>query len=162
MDSRTAATTPGSAPSPENSRTTPSRTPVRSPVPPSRAASTTAGTGAGIEVESRGSCPPMTSCSRAASRTVRATGPGVSSDDEKATSPYRDVPPYVGLDPTVPVTAPGWRIEPPVSVPIAIGASYALTAAADPPPEPPGMRLRSHGLWLGPYAEYSVDEPIAN
>ena len=29
-----------------------------------------------------------------------------------------DTPPYVGLTPTVPVTAAGWRIEPPVSVPI--------------------------------------------
>src|SRR5262249_38054577 len=35
-------------------------------------------------------------------------------------------------------------------------------AAALPPPEPPGMRPRSHGLLVGPYAEYSVDEPIAN
>src|SRR4051795_5346547 len=72
------------------------------------------------------------------------------------------MPPYVGLRPTVPVTAPGWRIEPPVSVPIASGASKAATAAAEPPPEPPGMRSRSQGLWVGPYAECSVEEPIAN
>src|SRR3954452_9480115 len=64
--------------------------------------------------------------------------------------------------PTVPVTAPGWRIAPPVSVPMASGASKAATAAAEPPPEPPGMRVVSHGLWVGPYAECSVDEPIAN
>ena len=50
----------------------------------------------------------------------------------------------------MPVTAAGWRIEPPVSVPIASGASNAATAAADPPPEPPGMRSRSHGLRVGP------------
>ncbi|CAB4786509.1 unannotated protein [freshwater metagenome] len=24
------------------------------------------------------------------------------------------------------------------------------------------MRDKSHGLWVGPYAEFSVDEPIAN
>src|SRR6476659_2653820 len=72
------------------------------------------------------------------------------------------MPPYVGFRPTVPVTAPGWRIEPPVSVPIASGASNAATAAAEPPPEPPGMRVRSQGLWVGPYAECSVEEPIAN
>src|SRR3954447_19449646 len=64
--------------------------------------------------------------------------------------------------PTVPVTAPGWRMEPPVSVPIASGASKAATAADDPPPEPPGIRSRSHGLWVAPYAECSVDDPIAN
>jgi hypothetical protein len=52
----------------------------------------------------------------------------------------------VGFAPTVPVTAPGCRIEPPVSVPIASGASYAAIAADDPPPEPPGIRVRSHGL----------------
>ena len=37
-------------------------------------------------------------------------------------------------------------MDPPVSVPIAIGAWNDATAAADPPPEPPGMRVRSHGL----------------
>ena len=56
----------------------------------------------------------------------------------------------MGLAPTVPVTAPGWRIEPPVSVPMASGASYEASAAAEPPPEPPGMRVRSHGLKVGP------------
>ena len=40
----------------------------------------------------------------------------------------------------------GWRIEPPVSVPRASGASQAATAAAEPPLEPPGMRSRSHGI----------------
>src|SRR6195952_2964716 len=53
-------------------------------------------------------------------------------------------------------------MDPPVSEPRAMGASNAATAAADPPPEPPGMRSRSHGLCVGPYAECSVDEPIAN
>ena len=42
-----------------------------------RAASTTGGTGASIDVESIGSCPPMTAWSRAASRTVRPHGPGL-------------------------------------------------------------------------------------
>ena len=27
---------------------------------------------------------------------------------------------------------------------------YAASAAAEPPPEPPGMRPRSHGLLVGP------------
>ena len=62
----------------------------------------------------------------------------------------------------MPVIAAGWRIEPPVSVPIASGASKAASDAAEPPPEPPGMRAMSHGLRVGPYAEYSVDEPMAN
>jgi len=40
----------------------------------------------------------------------------------------------------MPVKAAGWRIEPPVSVPVTPGASPAATAAADPPDEPPGVR----------------------
>jgi hypothetical protein len=35
-------------------------------------------------------------------------------------------------------------------------------AAAEPPPEPPGMRSSSHGLRVGPKYEVSVEDPIAN
>src|SRR5882757_4846784 len=45
---------------------------------------------------------------------------------------------------------------------MASGASNAASDAAEPPPEPPGMRVVSHGLWVGPYAECSVELPIAN
>src|SRR5437667_615584 len=38
----------------------------------------------------------------------------------------------------------------------------AATAAAEPPLEPPGVRSSAHGLRVGPNAEFSVDEPIAN
>ena len=40
--------------------------------------------------------------------------------------------------------------------------SPRATAAADPPLEPPGTRDGSRGLRVGPNAEFSVDEPIAN
>ena len=40
--------------------------------------------------------------------------------------------------------------------------SPAATAAAEPPLEPPGTRVRSCGLRVGPNAEFSVEEPIAN
>jgi hypothetical protein len=53
-------------------------------------------------------------------------------------------------------------IDPPVSEPSAHGARPAATAAAEPPPEPPGTRVGSHGFFVGPYAEFSVDEPMAN
>ena len=49
-----------------------------------------------------------------------------------------------------------------MSVPRASGASKAATAEAEPPPEPPGTRSVSHGLWVGPNAECSVEEPCAN
>ena len=45
---------------------------------------------------------------------------------------------------------------------MASGAIPAARAADDPPPEPPAVRSRSHGLCVGPYAEFSVDEPMAN
>ena len=66
------------------------------------------------------------------------------------------------MTPTEPVRAAGWRMDPPVSVPRASGAWNAVTAAADPPPDPPGMRDRSHGLAVSPKAECSLEEPIAN
>ena len=49
-----------------------------------------------------------------------------------------------------------------MSVPMASGTWKAATAAADPPLLPPGTRPRSQGLPVGPNAECSVDEPIAN
>src|SRR5438445_11642907 len=98
----------------------------------------------------------------ALSRTVFVTGPIWSRLDAKATMPKRETVPYVGRSPTLPQSAEGCLIEPPVSEPSAHGARPADTAAAEPPPEPPGTRDGSHGFRDGPYAEFSVDEPIAN
>ena len=64
--------------------------------------------------------------------------------------------------PVTPHSAAGWRIEPPVSVPVAAGTSRAATAAAEPPEEPPGTREGSQGLRTGPKKLVSFDEPIAN
>ena len=49
-----------------------------------------------------------------------------------------------------------------MSDPSAHGVSPAVTAAAEPPPEPPGTRVGSHGFRDGPQAEFSVEEPMAN
>src|SRR5438309_11318500 len=64
--------------------------------------------------------------------------------------------------PTTPHNAAGWRIDPPVSDPSASGAIADATAAALPPLEPPGTRLGSWGLRVGPKAEFSVELPMAN
>src|SRR5580700_2609151 len=77
-------------------------------------------------------------------------------------SPYRETRPYVGLNPTTPQSAAGCRIDPPVSVPREYGTEPAATVAALPPLLPPGTRSMSQGLPTGPYAEFSVDDPIAN
>ena len=62
----------------------------------------------------------------------------------------------------MPQSAAGWRIDPPVSEPSASGAMPAATATADPPLDPPGIRSSAQGFRVGPNAEFSVDEPIAN
>src|SRR5436309_3077913 len=104
----------------------------------------------------------MADSSSAASRTSRVNVPTWSSDDANAMSPYRDTRPYVGFSPTTPHRDAGWRTEPPVSVPSAHTASPAATAAAEPPDEPPGTVSRFQGLRTGPYAEFSLEEPMAN
>src|SRR4051812_29274573 len=53
-------------------------------------------------------------------------------------------------------------MDPPVSEPKLSGLNPAATAAALPPLEPPGTRLVSWGFRVGPNAEFSVEEPIAN
>ncbi len=52
--------------------------------------------------------------------------------------------------PDSPDSAAGWRIEPPVSVPVAAGAMRAATAAAEPPEEPPGTYAWLQGFLTGP------------
>jgi hypothetical protein len=47
-----------------------------------------------------------------------------------------------------PQSAPGWRIDPPVSEPSDSGAKPAATAAAEPPLEPPGTRVSSQGFFV--------------
>ncbi len=59
-------------------------------------------------------------------------------------------------EPGLVVHAAGWRIEPPVSVPVAPGAILPATTAALPPDDPPGASgalppsLRRHGLMTLP------------
>ena len=62
----------------------------------------------------------------------------------------------------MPQKAAGWRMEPPVSVPVAPGTSPAATAAAEPPEEPPATRPVSQGFRTEPRCPVSLDEPIAN
>src|SRR5688500_6883269 len=88
--------------------------------------------------------------------------PMLSRDDANATKPYREMRPYVGLNPTTPQSDAGCRTEPPVSEPSAARTTPEATATADPPELPPGTRAVSHGFLAAPNAELSFDEPIAN
>ncbi len=94
--------------------------------------------------------------------TVFPIGPICSSEFAYAISPNRETLPYVGFRPTIPQNAAGQRIDPPVSVPSAIRTMPAAIAAALPPEEPPGTRPVSHGLSVGPNADFSVVVPIPN
>jgi len=50
------------------------------------------------------------------------------------------------LSPVTPQWEAGWRMDPPVSDPNAPRHISAATAAADPPLDPPGIRVGSQGL----------------
>src|SRR5271168_100422 len=76
--------------------------------------------------------------------------------------PYLETLPYVGLSPTTPQKLEGCLIDPPVSDPKEAKAPRMATAAAEPPEEPPATRSVSYGFFVTPYAEFSVELPIAN
>src|SRR6266403_3499970 len=65
---------------------------------------------------------------------------------------------------TIPHQPAGRRTEPPVSVPMAIGARPAATATAEPLDDPPGVRWvpRSQGLRGVPMWVLVPQLPIAN
>lgn len=96
------------------------------------------------------------------SSTVRAIGPTWSSEGAKGKTPVVSMRPNVGLRPMTPQKAAGIRMDPAVSVPMAKGARPAASAAAEPPLEPPGTTVGSHGLRVGPTALPSVVIPHAN
>ena len=93
-----------------------------------------------------GLSPAMTASAAAHSATVFANGPIESSVNESGNAPSVGTRCRLGFQPTMPHSAAGIRVEPPVSLPIAI--SHMPSAAATPPPEvePPGTRERSVGL----------------
>jgi hypothetical protein len=64
--------------------------------------------------------------------------------------------------PTMPQNAAGIRIEPPKSVPWAIGTMPVATATAEPPEEPAGLRARFQGLRVAPNSTFTVLAPAAN
>ena len=82
----------------------------------------------------------------ARSETCRASGPAVSSVNERGMTPPREESPMVGRTPYRLLWAEGMRIEPQVSVPMPTAANSAATAAPVPPLDPPGLREGSYGL----------------
>ena len=64
--------------------------------------------------------------------------------------------PRVGFSPNRPQHEAGILIEPPPSLPCAIGTTRLATRAADPPEDPPLVRSRFHGLRVLPNSTDSV------
>lgn len=85
---------------------------------------------------------PLVASSRAAlSRTERVTAwAALTPLQPSPTSGPMGLRARVGLRPNSPQLAAGMRIDPPPSLPCAIGTMPAATAAAAPPLEPPGLR----------------------
>ena len=66
------------------------------------------------------------------------------------------------MKPTIPQNPAGFLIESPVSLPNANGIRPLATSAADPPDEPPEIRLVSQGLCTGPVSADLFVPPIAS
>ncbi len=64
--------------------------------------------------------------------------------------------PYVAFSPNRPLKPAGPRIDPPPSLPVAIGSKPPATAAAEPPDDPPGVRSRFQGLRVVPCSSVEV------
>ena len=99
--------------------------------------------------------PASRSSTAAVSATERVSTPSVARKLWPESGPD-EIRPRAGFSPTSPQQAAGIRIEPPPSLPCAIGTIPAATAAAEPPLEPPGVRSRFHGLWVAPNRRGSV------
>jgi len=69
---------------------------------------------------SAGASPASTASALAQAATVAAIGPTESSVGDSGNAPSVGTRDLVGLKPTIPHSAAGMRVEPPVSVPIAI------------------------------------------
>src|SRR5579859_7434052 len=98
----------------------------------------------------------------ALSATVRASPPYTDRPSQPSRPGASGTRPRDGFIPTRPQHAAGMRIEPPPSEPVATGTSPAATAAAEPPEEPPGVRVVSHGLRVTPLAAVAVHGKIVS
>ena len=98
------------------------------------------GSGVGLPLASM---PAITESAIAASVTLRAMGPVLSSSQSRGAIPAMLVSPRVGNTPITAEVADGMRIELPVSVPLPSTAMLLVTAVTVPPELPPGEKRTS-------------------
>ncbi len=114
--------------------------------------------GGATATASPGAAPDTASSNAALSRTVRVSECVHPTGYENASrNGVFGTRPRDGLSPNRPHAADGMRIDPPPSLPCAIGTMPDATAAAEPPLDPPGERDRSCGLRVGPWNRGSVE-----
>src|SRR4051794_27127670 len=106
--------------------------------------------GASTEEGSPGSAPLRAPRASMQSSTVRQSGPTLSSDQQRAMAPRREMRPKVGLRPATPHAVEGDQIEPYVSVPTPKPTMPAAVAAAGPALLPLDPRSRFQGLLVRP------------
>src|ERR671910_2635658 len=114
----------------------------------------------GSEKRSRSSGPAVTSRWRALSATVVARAPWTAVSDPVGLG--FGMRPWLGLNPTKPQNAAGMRVDPPPSLAVATGTRPAATAAALPPPDPPGVGSGFHGLRANPNTLVFVKLSVPN
>ncbi len=86
----------------------------------------------------------------AKSDVVRAMGPRTEIEDQPRGLVGCGTKPGEGRRPTTPHSEAGRRKEPPVSEPVARLTKFEASAAADPPDEPPAVKLGLNGLPVAP------------
>src|SRR5262252_2123337 len=70
--------------------------------------------------------------------------------------------PHDVLSPNAPVKLAGMRIDPPPSLPVTSGRTHAASTDAEPPLDPPGVRVRSQGERVTPYTRFFVNAGAPN
>src|SRR3954454_15394013 len=98
----------------------------------------------------------------ALSRTLRVSGPAVPRANQRWGCGALVTRPRCGLSPNSPQLALGIRIDPPPSPPMPAGTMPVAPATAAPPLDPPGDRVRSHGLRVTPREVDSVNGKAPN
>ena len=110
----------------------------------------------------------MASNPRRTSRTLRASGPWTDINCAEiarsvfVVALYAGTRPNDGRRPTMPVQYAGYRTDPAMSLPCAIGVMPAATDDDAPPLDPPGVRVRDHGLCVRPRSALSVSSRKLN
>ena len=96
----------------------------------------------------------------ATSATVLAIGPETANGDHEVDS--LATRPGEGRSPTTLQKAGGFRRDPPVSLPSAIGSMRQARAVAAPPLLPPHVFVRSYGFRVAPNTALNVWDPAPN